>query len=225
MGIYLRPLVTLFKSHADADIAVGMKQYMRNQFEFLGLKTPVRKELARQFLKEYGLPPKDILASIIYELWQMPEREFQYFALELFRRFKKQLEPDDVELIEYMIIHKSWWDTVDGIAPNLAGELFKRFPEMIPIQTTRWIRTDNIWLQRTAILFQLKYKDKTDMELLFKIILTFKTSKEFFIQKAMGWALREIAWRDAGVIQNFVSSHELPALTKREALKNLRILN
>lgn len=222
MDLYLRPLHDLFKSHADAETAVGMKKYMRDQFEFLGLKTPVRKELTRQFFKEYGLPDIERLPQITDELWELPEREFQYCAIELLLRFKKHLLPEHLPLMERMITRKSWWDTVDGIAPNGVGALFKNFPGLIPFKTEEWIESGNIWLQRSAILFQLKFKEETDRKLLFEIILRFKDSREFFIQKAMGWALREYAWRHPDVIEDFVFKNTVPPLTKREALKNIR---
>ncbi|MES2765314.1 MAG: DNA alkylation repair protein [Bacteroidota bacterium] len=221
MHQYLSPLVKSFKNYADPEAAVGMKKYMRNQFEYIGLKTPLRRELFKNFLKEAGLPPKSELNEIINDLWEQPEREFQYAALELCGCFKKQIEREDIEQFEQMITWKSWWDTVDGIAPNLVGELFKKYPDMIAPKTKEWRESDNMWLQRSSIIFQLKYGEKTDLDLLFVTILGFRDSKEFFIQKAMGWALRQYAWLHPEIIRDFVQKHTLPPLTKREALKNI----
>jgi 3-methyladenine DNA glycosylase AlkD len=222
---YIQPLFEVFKKYSDPATATGMRAYMRDQFDFCGIKTPLRKELFKRFLKDYGLPPLKDLPQVVEELWELPEREFQYCAIEFLLRLKKQLSPEHIPLMEYMITHKSWWDTVDGIAPNGIGAVFKKHPELIIPKTEEWIASGNIWLQRSAILFQLKYKDDTDLDLLFKTILLFKNSKEFFIQKAMGWALREYAWRHPQLVVDFVQSNEMPALTKREALKNVAKLS
>lgn len=221
---YIQPLFDAFKKHSDPETAAGMRWYMRDQFDFCGIKTPLRKELFKSFLKENGLPLLKDLPQVIDELWDLPEREFQYCAIELLLRFKKQLAPEHIPLMESMLMRKSWWDTVDGIAPNGVGAVFKKHPELIQPKTDEWIAGGNIWLQRSAILFQLKYGDETDLGLLFKTILHFKNSREFFIQKAMGWALREYAWRHPQIIQDFVFKNTLPALTKREALKNIKKL-
>jgi 3-methyladenine DNA glycosylase AlkD len=219
---YIKPLFDSFKKNLDPANAAGMRAYMRDQFDYCGIKTPLRKALFKEFIKENGLPDLKDLPQIIDELWELPEREFQYCAIELLLSFKKQFTPEHLPLMERMITRKSWWDTVDGVAPNGIGTLFKKYPELIKPKTDEWIEGGNMWLQRTAIIFQLKYKDQTDLDLLFKTILHFRNSKEFFIQKAMGWALREYAWRHPDVIKEFVLKNTLPALTKREALKNIK---
>lgn len=196
-----------------------MKKYMRNQFEFFGIKSTERREMCNEYLKKHSLPERGELQKIIKELWNSEERELQYFAMELFAKCKREWTVEDVSLIEYLITCKSWWDTVDFIASNVAGLWLKKFPEMIKPVTEKWNNSENIWLQRTSILFQLKYKKDTDLNLMFKYIKRLSSSKEFFIQKAIGWILREYSKTDARAVKQFVDSQKLMPLSRREALK------
>ncbi|MCV5062626.1 DNA alkylation repair protein, partial [Escherichia coli] len=117
---------------------------------------------------------------------------------------------------------KSWWDSVDSIVPTFLGDIFLKHPELISAYIPKWIASDNIWLQRAAILFQLKYKQKMDEELLFWIIGQLHSSKEFFIQKAIGWVLREYAKTNPDVVWEYVQNNELAPLSKREAIKHIK---
>ena len=140
----------------------------------------------------------------------------------MLRKFSKKLYEDFIGLFEHLIVTKSWWDSMDGIASWCVGEHFKRFPKLIKPFTEKWMKSKNMWLQRTVILFQLGYKDKTDVNLLFKNIQKLMDSKEFFIRKAIGWALREYSKTDAQAVMNFVENNEIASLSKREALKWLK---
>jgi len=131
----------------------------------------------------------------------------------------KKIEFQDIELFELMITNKSWWDTVDLITTNLVGNYFKLFPEQIIPITKIWIESDNIWLQRTCLIFQLKYKEEIDTDLLTDYILQLKDTKEFFINKAIGWILREYTRTNPEWVIDFVNKYELSNLSKREALK------
>jgi len=222
MHKYLGPLIKSFKENADSTTAEPMAKYMKNLFPFLGIKTPARKELLKDFVRENGLPELSDLKQITLTLWDLPEREFQYTAIGLLRKFVKKWDEDIIDLLEHLIITKSWWDSVDGIASWLVGKHFKRFPEIRDEYMKRWMKSGNIWLQRTCILFQLGYKEKTDVMLLGGIIMSLNTSKEFFIQKAIGWALREYSKTDAEAVINFVENNELANLSKREAYKWLK---
>ena len=222
MHNYIKPLVKEFKNNANPTNAEPMAKYMKNLFPYLGIKTPERREITKKFFKEKGLPEISDLEEIIRDLWELPEREFQYFAIGLMVKLKEKVDKDIIKLYEYLTATKSWWDSVDGIATWLVGSLFRRFPEMIKPYTEKWMKSNNMWLQRTAILFQLGYKDKTDVKLLFKNIKKCMDSKEFFIQKAIGWALREYSKTDAQAVINFVENNELAPLSKREALKWLK---
>jgi 3-methyladenine DNA glycosylase AlkD len=192
---------------------------MKDKFEFYGIQTKLRRELTKQFLKSDSLPPVEKLSDIVESLWKMPQREYQYFGIELLEKFIKKLDKSNLTLIEFVITNKSWWDTVDGIAIRVVGGLFRNYPDLVIPVTKTWISSGNIWLQRTAILFQLKYKSHTDTDLLFKYILELEGSDEFFINKAIGWALREHSKTDPRLVIKFVNSHNLSALSRREALK------
>lgn len=144
----------------------------------------------------------------------------QYFALELIQKSLKKQDPDFIYFLEELICTRSWWDTVDWIN-KLVGLHFRKYPELIQPVTEKWMSSGNIWLQRVCLIFQLLYKDKTDTALLFDYILRLKDSKEFFIQKAAGWALRQYARTNPAAVRVFVAQHPLAPLTKREALKHL----
>ena len=222
MHSYLKPLVKILKVNANPTNAEPMVKYMKNRFPFLGIKTPKRKELFRDFIKKNGLPEISELKQIILDLWELPEREFHYTAIGILQKFTKKWDEDFIDLFEQLIITKSWWDSVDGIASWLVGEHFKRFPHLRDKYIDRWMRSENIWLQRTCLLFQLHYKDKTDEILMRNVILALNSSKEFFINKAIGWILREYSKTDAKFVINFVEINDLSNLSKREALKWLK---
>jgi 3-methyladenine DNA glycosylase AlkD len=169
-----------------------------------------------------GLPDYKDLPGIVKELWDLPQREFQYFATELMAAHRKEWAKDIHELAEYMIVRKSWWDTVDHIATDITGPYFKLFPSSIASVTKKWNRSSDIWLQRSSIMFQKAYREKTDTELLSTYILHCKDSKEFFIQKAIGWALREYSKTNAAWVKQFVKSNKLAPLSAREALKRMK---
>ena len=198
---------------------------MKGQFEYYGIKSPVRKEIAKEFLKSNGYPASEELESIVKEAWSLPQREVQYFTMDMLGKLAKKGPYDRIELYEYLITHKSWWDTVDYIASNLVGVHFQKYPEQILPRTDLWMKSGNMWLQRTAILFQLKYKKDTDLNLLSEYIHQLRGSKEFFINKAIGWMLREYSKTDTDWVIKFVNNNELAPLSRREALKWLERKN
>jgi 3-methyladenine DNA glycosylase AlkD len=230
MKTYLKTLQSEFESHANPKIAAQQKAYMRNQFEYFGIKTPQRREIQKSFLSKEFLPKKSEAFQIVKTLWQKPQRDYQHFAQELAFKYKKELEKEDIQLFEFMIINKSWWDTIDFIAPKFLNQYFKSFPKKRDFYVEKWLESENIWLQRSAILFQLKDKEKVDTHLLTSIItflISSKTaSKEFFINKAIGWILREYSKTNPNWVIDFVEKNktELSNLSKREALKCLEKL-
>ena len=221
MHPYVTSLKNLFEKNADPSQAPAMKKYMRDQFEYLGIKSPKLKELSKTFLNEYGLPPVDELDTIVRELWALPQREFQYLGGGLVGMSDKQLPANFIETIEVLLTTKSWWDTVDSIAGGVVGVHFKRYPAVKKKYLARWRRSENFWLRRTTILFQLNYKQETDFDLLCEIIRENLDSKEFFINKAIGWALRQYARIDPKAVKRFIKATPLHPLSRREALKHL----
>jgi 3-methyladenine DNA glycosylase AlkD len=222
MKDFINNLKAEFEANANTIVAKGQKAYMKNHFDFYGIKTPVRRELQRPFLVKEYLPPKKELPSLIKTLWNMPEREFQLFGQELVQKYVKLLEEKDIELLEYMIKHKSWWDTVDFIAVKLVGAYFKLYPQHRNKITKKWMASENIWLQRTVILFQLEYKKTTDVDFLSQNIQKLLGSKEFFINKAIGWILRQYSKTNPQWVKNFVAKTDLHSLSRKEALRLMK---
>ncbi|GFZ87790.1 hypothetical protein GCM10011531_19140 [Aquaticitalea lipolytica] len=219
---FINTLEIEFEKHKNAKIALEQKAYMRHQFQFYGLKATVRREIQKPFfIKEY-LPQKSEIEHIIKTLWEKQQREYQHFAQELAFKYVKQLELNDINLFEFMVTNKSWWDTVDFIANKLMGEYFKTFPNQKEKYVTKWLKSNNIWLQRSALLFQLKYKNKIDTVLLSSTINSLLNSKEFFINKAIGWVLREYSRTNPNWVIEFVNNTELSNLSKKEALRLLK---
>lgn len=221
MHSYLAPLIKSFEQHADATNAKAMKAYMLNQFDFYGLKAPVWRRLSKEYFKK-SLPPFEEAEVIVKDCWQHSKREMQYLAIELLASYQKEWKKETISIIEYMLTHKSWWETVDHAATALTGPYFKKFPEQQLKITSKWNKSNNMWLQRSSIMFQKMYKKETDTALLTKHILNLKQSKEFFIQKAIGWALREYSKTDEKWVKTFVKKHSLSPLSEREALKRVR---
>ena len=221
MHTYLVPLIALFEKNADPARAGPMKKYMRDQFEYLGIQSPQLKALSWSFIAEHGLPALADLDTIIHELWELPQREYQYLAVGFAGRLENQLPPASIRTIEYMLTHKSWWDTVDSIAGDIVGSHFRRFPDVRKKYLSKWRASDNFWLRRTTILFQLGYKRETDFDLLCELIRENLDSQEFFINKAIGWSLRQYARVDPKAVKKFVKANPLHPLSRREAMKHL----
>ena len=216
---YLAPVITAFEANANPAEAEGMRRYMRDLFPYLGIKTPARSELMKAFYAQYGLPPQDEFPAIVREMWAMPEREYQYGAVGLLERCKGWWLPEHITLFEELVLKKPWWDTVDSLATHMIGGLVRKYPAVREERLPTWRTSESFWLRRVAILFQLNYKQDTDFNLLCDIIRENLGSKEFFINKAIGWALREYSKTDAGAVQKIVTETDLEPLSRREALK------
>ena len=222
MHQFVKALYAEMQAVADFERKRGAEAYMRNQFVFLGIDTVTRRNIFKNFISASGLPLYADLKLIIDQCENL-EREMHYCAIELAAKYKNQWDYCFVEMIEVCILANSWWDTVDATASLLSGPYFKKFPQKIKSVTNRWNRSENIWLQRSSLLFQLKYKDATDLALLSKYIKNLSASNEFFVQKAIGWMLREYAKTDAGWVTEFVATVTLKPLSRREAMKAISL--
>jgi 3-methyladenine DNA glycosylase AlkD len=218
---YLMPLLKAFEQHANAKKAIEMEAYMLNQFPFFGIQAPIRKKLQKAFLREHSLHSLERLEQIVSNCFGQPQREFHYFAIALFTTHKTLWIKDSALFIDYCIQQKSWWDTVDGMASDWFKAYFKLFPAQTKPVTARWNKSKNIWLQRSSIMFQKSYKKDTDTNLLSTYIIRHIDSTEFFIQKAIGWALREYSKTNPTWVKEFVEKNKLAPLSKREALKRI----
>ena len=180
-------LVKELKAVANPDDAVAMKAYMKNKFEFLGVKTPARRKLTKAFFKQQT----DFVIDwdFINEAWSNSYREMQYAALDYLEIRKKLLTPSDLPRLKKLAQTKSWWDTIDFL-DRLVGSIIAQFPETKEIILS-WSCDEDIWLRRLAIDHQLLRKEETDTELLENILVNNLGQTEFFINKAIGWALRD----------------------------------
>ena len=217
---YISTLEWEVEKNADPATAAAQSAYMKNLFPYYGLKTPLRREITAPFLAKEHLPSKEDAEKIVKALWEKPQREYHYVAQELIFKYQKQFEEKDLELFVFMVANKSWWDTVDFIAARPIGEYFKKFPHQRDANIKKWLASGNLWLQRSAILFQLHYKDKLDTDFLAYVINSLLGSKEFFINKAIGWTLRQYSRTNPEWVVEFVNKTDnLAGLSKREALR------
>lgn len=216
---------TLFKAlkeKGDPDRAIQQMKYMKDHFDFIGLKAQEWMDILRWHYKTYGYPEDSDIAAFSEMCYSSAYREMHYVGLETVQRRLKPQPTEFIDQLEWLIVTNSWWDTVDWLA-GLAGTHFKRYPELQPATTDRWNNSDNMWLNRVSIIFQLKYKEETDFDLMSRYILKHAKRKEFFIRKAQGWALRQHAKYQPKEVRQFVNDHpELSSLTKKEALKHLK---
>lgn len=229
-------IIEEFRQYKNEENAEKQAAYLRHQFEFIGLKTPERRLLAKDFLKEKK-GDKQIDWELVFEFWNLPEREFQYLALDYLHQMKKWLIFDDMEKIKKLTVSKSWWDTVDAL-DELVGHLLltgrkqateddSTAYEQVKTLVKEWAQAENFWLRRIAIDCQLSFKNQTDLELLSynieKNLLGSSFADEFFITKAIGWALRDLAKTNSAWVIKFIEEHEnkMAKLSIREASKHL----
>jgi 3-methyladenine DNA glycosylase AlkD len=213
-------IIDMFYAARSEENSKPMAAYMKNKFPYLGLKKPERNNIQKVFIKD-SKNKKSIDWNFVFKCWVLPEREFQYLALDYLAAVKEHLVPEEIEKLQKLIVDKSWWDTVDMLAATLIGELCSKYPDLIHKYICSWSASENIWLNRTAILFQLKYGEKTDTELLEKIILQNKDTKEFFKNKAIGWILRQYSKTNKEWVKRFIGNNSLHPLSVREGSKYL----
>jgi 3-methyladenine DNA glycosylase AlkD len=211
-----------FRKESNRELSVPMENYMKNNFSFLGIKTEKRRAIFKSTYEQNKVEIKSNFRIIAWELFQMKEREFHQVAIDLLvKESKKNFVIEDIKLIEKLIITNSWWDSVDTIAKYLLGGYLQQFPLETLKVIERFSNSKNMWLNRSAILFQLSYKEKTNFEILISECEKHKHSNEFFIQKAIGWALRDYSRFNPSGVTAYVNSTNLKPLCSREALRLL----
>ena len=220
--LVLERLVATYRAAAEPGRAVAMRAYMRDQFPFLGLPAPRQRTLAREVRAGLPAPAEADLRAVALGCWALPEREFQYFACGWLRRHIRVCSPGFLDTARQLIVTKSWWDTVDTLAAHVVGPLVTRHPELVSTMDA-WAVEDNLWLARTALLHQLGRREQTDAARLFRYCLAQAGHRDFFIRKAIGWALRDYAKTAPEPVRTFVRTHSarLAALSVREATRNL----
>jgi 3-methyladenine DNA glycosylase AlkD len=220
---FVTDLENSLRSNSNREIAIPMENYMKNNFTFLGIKTDERRTIFKTNYEKYKSEIKANFRNIAWELFNKKEREFHQCAIDLLvKEFKKNYVLEDIKLIENLIITNSWWDSVDVVAKYLLGGYLQQFPYETLKVIEYFSNSDNMWLNRSAILFQLSYKEKTNFDLLKSECEKHKESKEFFIQKAIGWALRDYSRFNPNSVTTYVNSTNLKPLSKREALRNIK---
>jgi 3-methyladenine DNA glycosylase AlkD len=201
---------------ANPEKAAGMSAYLKDQFAFLGIQKPERERLTREFLKQKK-KEQGVDWAFVEKCYERLEREFQYLAVDYVLLIKDRLAPEDLARMESLITRRSWWDTVDMFNVPI-GLIFLKYPEIIGT-LGRWTESGNMWLRRMSIIFQLHLKNDTDTVFMAKAIERNLGSGEFFINKAIGWALREYSKINPQWVRAFLASHELAPLSAREASK------
>lgn len=222
MTQFVTTLNALCIANSNEDNSSQMKAYMREQFEFFGIKTKERRALLKEVYAEHKPDVDSNIRTIVFELYEQPQRELHHCGIELFQKIlKKKYLESDIALIEKLITNNSWWDSVDFIAKQILGEYLLQFPETTKTVISKFSNSNHMWLQRCSIIFQLGYKKQTNEALLFQQCLAHKHSEEFFIQKAIGWALREYGKTNPQSVLNFVNSADLKPLSTKEAIRNI----
>ncbi len=214
----LLDLQEAFDFHRNPFVAAPMAKYMKDKFEYIGLPQPVRKSLAADFLKAAAKLDTTEILALTKALWKLKEREYQYTALDLLLKTKKKWDPDCLQIFLELVTRKSWWDTVDALATRMIGGYYAGQP--LPDTMVQWVASDNIWQNRTALLFQMHYKENTDTAFLSDAILRLREKNDFFIQKAIGWALRQYHRTNPAWVEAMVENAALRGIAKREALKH-----
>ena len=206
--------------HKNEEQAQKMSKYMLNKFEYIGIKTPERREIFKNFFKEYKNEEK-IDWEFVNKCWENKYREFQYVAADYLKNMKDKLTRDDIPKLKQLILKKSWWDTIDNLDMTI-GALALKDSNVNKI-LLEWSIDENIWLRRIAIDHQLLRKEKTNTELLEKILKNNLGQAEFFINKAIGWALRDYSKTNPNWVKNFIEKNreKMAKLSIREASKYL----
>lgn len=220
---HLSRLSPALLERADPVRAVQMKAYLRGQFEFFGIGTPARRELLKSIAHRH-LPAEQVL-ELAGALWALPQREFQYCAVDLLQWHRKGLTLKDLPLLKRLLESKSWWETVDGLSAVI-GKVVRQARENDPSSQAvmdLWLTDRNFWVQRCAMIHQLGWRLDTDEERLFRYALHLSAEPEFFIRKAIGWALRDYARWQPEAVRNFLypNKDRFSALTFREAAKHI----
>jgi 3-methyladenine DNA glycosylase AlkD len=220
-AIALEQLREVFAQNAHPEKALGMAKYMKNLFPFVGISSPERKNMVVELRKDFKPKNAQELKNWVSLLWEMPEREFQYVGMDYLQKDVNLLEIEDIAYFDFLITTKSWWDSIDLISGNYLGKFLIKYPEIFEETVVRFSKSENMWLNRAAIVCQLGYRERTNTDLLERAIVPHLESKEFFHQKAIGWALRQYGKTNPQWVKDFVASHTLKPLSRREALRLL----
>ena len=217
-------LIARLSAAGDPDRAEGQQRYMKSELPFHGVRVPEVRRLARAAIRAHPLPDPDSWEEVVLETWRSAtHREQRYGAIEIayVLPYRKWLRPACLPMVEEMIVTGAWWDYVDQLAAKHMGHLLASYPEDVRPVLLAWAEDHDIWRRRSAMLAQLKFRVDTDPDLLFAVIEPSITEKEFFLRKAIGWALREYSKTRPEAVIDYVAAnrHRLSPLSRREAMK------
>lgn len=203
-----------------------MQAYMKSAMPYHGVSAPLLREACKKIFAQLELPSRAIWRSRVLDLWRgATHREERYVAIALTgeKRAAEFQTPAVMPLYEEIIVSGAWWDYVDGVASHRVGPILRNHPAAMRKKMLAWSESENIWKRRTSIICQLGFKRNTDLELLYACIEPSLDSSEFFLRKAIGWALRQLAWTDPAEVKRYVRRNKdrLSGLSYREALKNI----
>ena len=214
----LLDLITDLEENRNELLAESMSKYMQDKFRFLGVRGATRTEIYKKYFPD-ARKTKTIDWDFVENCWNKEEREFQYVVVYYLKAMQKFLKREDISKLKYLIVTKSWWDTVDLLA-KVIGSLVIRIEGYDKIML-EWSKDSNIWLRRVAILYQLSLKDKVDEIILDKVLVNNLSDSEFFINKAIGWALRDYSKYNPEWVREFIKKNKdnMANLSIREASK------
>jgi 3-methyladenine DNA glycosylase AlkD len=224
------PLLLRVRSELSAlgnpERASGAQAYMKSAMPYHGVAAPPLRAACKRIFADLALPSRDIWRGHVLDLWRGARyREERYVAIELTgeKRARAFQTPAEMPLYEEIIVTGAWWDYVDAVASHRVGTILRDYPAPMKKKMLAWSKSGNLWKRRTSIICQLGFKQNTDLDLLYACIEPSLDSKEFFLRKAIGWALRQYAWTDAAEVKRYVRRNRtrLSGLSQREALKNV----
>ncbi len=214
-------------ARADPSRAPGMQAYMKSTMPYHGVPAPAQAEVWRDVFPQFevsSLPQWQDAARALWRGARFREERYGALAWTGLRPYRPFQTPDVLPLYEEFIVSGAWWDYVDLIAGRRVGPILASHPRPVAVLMRRWSRDANLWKRRTAILAQLGFKERTDLELLYACIEPNLSDREFFIRKAIGWALRQYAWTNPREVARYVRAQgdRLSPLSRREAVKNIK---
>lgn len=216
-------LEELFEPFRNAKRAESASAYMKGNFQYIGMTTEIRRMNQKAWVDSLkNIDDRTIRWSLIRALFEKEERDYHYVAIDYLNSWpRKYLSPEDDVELEWVLSNSSWWDSVDAIASNYLGKWAKTFPKEARSIFEKWRNAESFWLQRSCLIYQLKYKDEVDIAYLENLIIQFLPIKEFFIQKAIGWSLRQLSKFHPKEVERILNTHPIKGLAYREASKYL----
>ncbi len=220
-------LTERYQARQNLSRAEAMQAYMKYLFPFLGINQPERQLINKEIFPQINaVVDVAFLEEIVVLCWQKPEREYHYFAMDLLSKYVRLLKPHHLNWIIGLAVQHSWWDSIDFFASKMVGKLVLNFPELAEKVEELSVH-ENKWLRRIAIIHQISFKERTDAKRLFQYCLYNAADTDFFIRKAIGWALREYGKTNPVAVVEFVGNYEelLSNLTKKEALRRINFIS